>query len=313
MLNRRVLRIKVLQALYAQSQDSSAPVAHYERFLKDSIHRIEDVFPYLMALPGAIAHLINTEGDPLAAKFQPKAEDVRYPLRYTDNAVIEWAAKAYEQMPAKRRRLNWHDKKDLLRQAYLDFKKTDAAKPFLDEIEWDFNRQKEFLLVFMKSFVPEQEAMDDVMEENYLQWSADKSLILNQVIKAIEAARPDSPPPHISQTELAEEEDEEFALDLFKKTLAHETELQQLIGNQSHKWDAERIAQVDMLILKMGLAELLYFPSIPVKVTINECLEISKVYSTPKSSSFINGVLDKLRIQLKEEKRIVKLGRGLVE
>jgi N utilization substance protein B len=166
-----------------------------------------------------------------------------------------------------------------------------------------------FKKVILKSSLAEQ-----VFEDKFIYWPVDKDVLQALIAKTFKNFAYDNP----AENKLAEvtgnwEEDKEFIISLFEETIRHNDEYQQLITAKTQNWEPERIAMIDTLLMKMAIAEFVNFTSIPVKVTINEYLEISKEFSTPKSNSFINGILDKILLDLKNENKINKIGRGLIE
>ncbi len=150
------------------------------------------------------------------------------------------------------------------------------------------------------------------MEEQFMNWEDDQVLVYGQLMKTIAALKDNSAGNFLADGN-AVEEDEAFLKDLFKRTANHEEEFTKLISDKTKNWEADRLAVVDLLLMRMALCEILYFPHIPIKVTINEYLELAKLYSTPNSHGFINGVLDKINQELKQENKLNKTGRGLVE
>ncbi len=151
------------------------------------------------------------------------------------------------------------------------------------------------------------------MEELFYNWEDDQVLVLTTIQKTLSAIKNETTTGFLAPMHLDEEEDLKFLKNIFDLTIQHNAELQELISLKTQNWDQDRIAVVDMVLMKMALCEVLYFPFIPVKVTINEYLELAKLYSTPNSHGFINGILDKIQLDLRKDNKIQKMGRGLVD
>jgi transcription antitermination protein NusB len=314
MLNRRILRIKVFQVLYAYYREEDPVLARHENFLLSSITRIEEMYLFILNLPVDIKFYIENYANPEEVKYFPSQRDIETGRTFVYSAPIsKLQENIYFKDRLKKVRLNWQDNKDLLRVLFREFKGGEYFQQYLDEPVKDFAAQKKLIGNFFQSFLPQSDDFDQYMEELNMHWEDDKKLIFNFLGKSIE---------NITETgeknftfKLSEdwEEDWNFARDLFRKTILNKEVYQNLITQKTEKWDSDRIAVSDMVLMKMALCEMLEFPSIPVKVTINEYLEISKIYSTPKSNSFLNGILDKIKNEMVADNKIVKLGRGLVE
>ena len=208
------------------------------------------------------------------------------------------------------RKLNWSLYPELIRTLYTQLTESDYYKSYMQRSERSFADDRQLVEDFFKS-LQECEALDTVLEEMSILWDDDLGYILMMILRTLSNLRP-------THTELKvapkfkSEEDPQFVKTLFEKTLVNFGEYQRYIEKFTANWDIERIVFMDNLIIGTAMAELLNFPSIPVKVTLDEYIEISKYYSTPGSSVFINGVLDKIVESLTAEGRIKKAGRGLI-
>ena len=156
--------------------------------------------------------------------------------------------------------------------------------------------------------------LEQYYEEKYINWPVDKQSVDGMVLKTLRAFKEDA----IDKVDILPitanwDDDEEFVTELFNKTILYADDYGQLIADKTQNWEVDRIALVDVILMKMAIAELIHFKSIPTKVSMNEYIDISKEFSTPKSKGFINGILDKILIELKEKGEIRKIGRGLME
>ena len=176
-----------------------------------------------------------------------------------------------------------------------------------------FNEDKEFLLYLYKSLIFKAEIIGLYMEQTDLYWSENKAILRSMVVKTIKAVNEGSNEFELAELSYNWEEDKQFFELLFDKTTQEEEKYEAMIGAKTKNWDIERISDTDKILLQMAIQEMINFPGIPLKVTINEYIEVSKKYSTPKSKLFINGVLDVIAVDLQKEGTIRKSGRGLID
>jgi N utilization substance protein B len=309
MLSRRQIRTKVLQSLYAFFQAEKNDIAVAERELFRSIDKVHELYIYLLQFLHEIADADQSDKDDLHLKFFPREEEIKATRRLFELKFIKalGSSKVFTDAVIKNR-TSWQKEQDLIRKIFLEIKKSDKYRSFLTHPDAD---EKEFLVDVIKTFVEPSEALQTHIEEQNIHWNDDFEFVMQMVVRTIK---------HFYEKEQLEilplykddEDDKDFARKLFSQTILHNKEFEESISERTKNWEVERIALMDILILKMALAELTTFPNIPVKVTINEFIDISKEYSTPKSKQFINGVIDKLAADYKEQGKIVKAGRGLI-
>lgn len=310
MLSRRQLRIKVLQALYSYFQSGTGEVNTAEKELFRSIDKILELYYLLMLFITELAHDDLLDAEDLQRKYFPKDEEVHAKNRLHKIRLIE----SLENNEAFRSKLNeyrcsWQNEQDLVRKVFLELKKSEEYRKFMTSDRAD---EKELLLQIVRVFMEKSEALQSALQERSIYWGEDLSFCCHLIIKTVKE--------FYDQGKLLfpalykdEKDDKEFVKLLFEKTIINNTSLEESISAKTKNWDVERIAMMDILLMKMALAEMMTFESIPVKVSINEYIDISKEYSTPKSKLFINGIIDKLAIEYKAAGKIVKTGRGLVE
>jgi N utilization substance protein B len=313
MFNRRFLRIKVFQALYAYYQDEQANRSLHEKNLTKSLDKTYELYVYLMAFPAAFRHFVSLELETQKAKYIP-IQSLITPLEalYNNKAMILLEENQYLADQIKLYKCHWNDNKDLFKQLLALLKKNEAFAKYATKSEHTFFEDKSILLEMYEAFVAESEDYENYLEERYINWEDDQTIVYAQLLKTISSLKEDSIGNFLAE-ELDNEDDEAFLKELFKRTANYEEELTELISAKTQNWDADRLAVVDLLLMRMALCEVLHFPYIPVKVSINEYLEVAKLYSTPNSHGFINGVLDKINQELKQSNKLNKLGRGLVE
>lgn len=311
MLSRRLLRIKVIKALFAHLKSGADNMMASEKNLMASVDKAYDLYNLMLTLPVEIARYAEHRQELARQKKLPTYEDLNPNTEFVDNSVIRIIANtdAVNDYTAARK-LNWSLYPELIRTLYAQLTESDYYKSYMQRSERSFADDRQLVEDFFKS-LQECEALDTVLEEMSILWDDDLGYILMMILRTLSNLRP-------THTELKvapkfkSEEDPQFVKTLFEKTLVNFGEYQRYIEKFTANWDIERIVFMDNLIIGTAMAELLNFPSIPVKVTLDEYIEISKYYSTPGSSVFINGVLDKIVESLTAEGRIKKAGRGLI-
>ena len=309
MLSRRQLRNKVLLALYAFFQSGKNDLAGGEKELLRSIDKVYDLYLMLLLLLTELAAEDRNDAGELHTKFFPKAEELHAKHRLHRLgflAALETHAPFLEAV--RQRRLSWQTEHDLVRKIFLEIKKSDE---YLQLLKGEAGDEKEFLALLIRKFILPNEALKTYVDESNLYWLDDLDFVCHMVIKS-SAQYYEQQRMQLFPLYKDEKDDKEFVRQLFGQTILHNADYEKSISEKTKNWDLERIALMDIIILKMALAELTNFPGIPVKVTINEYIDISKEYSTPRSKQFVNGVIDKLAQEFLEQGKIVKTGRGLI-
>ena len=312
MLSRRLLRIKVVKALFAHLKSGADNMIASEKTLMASVDKAYDLYFQILTLPVEIARYAEQRQELAKQKKLPTFEDLNPNTKFVDNAVIRTIANSdavNDHIAA--RKLGWAKYPELIRTLYTQLTESDYYKDYMQREERPFDEDKKLLEDFFKE-LQSCEALDDVLEEMSILWSDDLPYIIMMILRTLSGLR-------VSHTELRvppkfkSDEDPAFVKTLFEKSLVNYSTYQDYIEKFTSNWDVERIVFMDNLIIGTAMAELTSFPSIPVKVTLDEWIEISKYYSTPGSSTFINGVLDKIIESLTAEGSIKKAGRGLIE
>jgi N utilization substance protein B len=313
MINRRLIRIKVLQVLYAYSKKSEGiSSSSVEKELLHSIEKFYDLYLLLLSMVVEMA-LLEVERIEMRQNKNIRSKDDMDPSTlFSQNKIIskiEINPNLIELI--KERKLNWKLYRAPLKRIYNEFIKSELYIEFINSKESSFIADKKFLIKFYSEFLAENQGFIDFLEEENIYWNDDSSFAIMMVIKTIESIKPDRIKNKILPL-FKNDDDKDFARKLLMTTIAKKGEYLDIIAKHAQNWDTERIAQMDLVILQMAITELFEFKSIPVKVTLNEFIEISKYYSTEKSKIFINGVLDNIIKQLEKEGSIVKTGRGLI-
>ncbi len=310
MLSRRLIRIKTLQALYSYKQQESDQVQRGKEQLLQQLFRFEAYYLFLLQFPAAFRDFLNSIADMERQKFFPDKERIRECMALNNNALAGLLDETVSKS-GRERSFNWDQAAESFDHLWNDLKEQEFVRDYLVFDKPDFSMQREFLLQLFDYLMNANEFFNDLMEEHYPSWYDDEQQLWRVVYKTLESAKEQQVT--LAATMRKTDDEIEFSCELFTLVCTHEEEFERHIKQASSNWDTERIALVDMVIMKMAIAEFLHFPHIPPKVSINEYLEIAKEYSTPNSSRFINGILDKLRISLQDEGLMHKTGRGLRE
>lgn len=311
MLSRRLLRIKVVKALFAHFKSDADNMIASEKTLMTSIDKSYDLLFQLLALPVELVRYARQRQEIAMAKKLPTFEDLHPNTKFVDNAVIRIIANSdavNDYLTVHK--LGWDRYPDFIRTLYGQLVASDYFTAYMAQEGSSFEQDRRFVEDFFKE-LQNCEALDTVLEEISILWCDDLPYVLVLLLRALSSLRP-------AHTELKippkfkSDDDPAFVKTLFEKSLVNYDKYQAYIEKFTSNWDVERIVFMDNLIMGTAMAELTEFPAIPVKVTLDEWIEISKYYSTPGSSTFINGVLDKIVESLTAEGRIKKSGRGLL-
>jgi N utilization substance protein B len=315
MLNRRHLRVKVLQALYAYHQSEPKDVSQHEKLLLQNVDRVYEMYIWMLSLIDEVIQYASNDAAERANKHLPTSEDLNPNLKILENRFIASLHVNKEYIAAlKKYKISWDFEPELAKTLFTTLKNSDDYKAYLQKTDDTLQTDKDIIKFIFKKVILKSSVAEQVFEDKFISWPVDKDVLQAMIAKTFKNFSFDNP----QQNKLAEvsgnwTEDRDFIVDLFRQTARYNAEYQDMIAQKTQNWEPERIAMMDTLLMKMAITEFINFASVPVKVTINEYLEIAKELSTPKSNSFINGILDKILFELKEQNRIRKSGRGLIE
>lgn len=315
MLNRRLLRIKVMQTLYGFFQSEDADRVKEEKNLLLSIDRIYDLYLYYVILPVELARVAEVQMEEARNKVMPTQEDLSPNRRFVESYLIT-ALESNAQLKKllDQRKVSWSAENELLHKLWKKIKVSDSYKKFLNNPEDHPAAHRKYLERLYEEFVLDNDDLYSVFQEKSIYWDyEDNDFGVQMAMRYFSKIKSEENFKAIPAKYKDAEEDEEFVKNLFRKAIQHNEEISSWIEGKTQNWEVDRIASMDVLLMKMAIVEFLHFPSIPVKVSMNEYIEISKLFSTPKSKVFINGVLDKLLKDFNEKKLIKKRGRGLME
>ena len=315
MLNRRHLRIKVLQMLYSYFNDEdSTDIQLAEKNLLNSIERIYDLYIYLLLSFPVVREVALNKQDERKKKLRPTKEDLYPNLKFVDNKIISLIIDSFDlSQLSENRKINWDndEKREIYRKIFIEIEKSEVYFEHMNNDEKGFEADRNFLIQLFKAEIANSPLIYDFFEDEDIHWMDDIDLACSMVIKTIKNTKEDTF--DIMPLYKANDDEKAFICALLKETIKKDAENELMIENLVENWEFERIAKMDVLLLKMAITELQCFETIPTKVSINEYIEISKYYSTPKSNVFINGILDKSVNLLSKENKINKSGRGLIQ
>lgn len=320
MINRTSLRIKVLQALYAYMESGEDTPEKGVNHLMESIDKMRDLFVWQLSFLIETKRFAENRIEENKRKNFPTQEDLNPNMRYVNNRIIQRLEDNKDLAKEEQRlKINWADHQDIIRGYYNMMRNTEEYAQYMNDKNDDFRHDKKFITTMISKYFADLEVLQDYYEEKSIFFVDDYHLVSAMLLKFINDMKENfdeySLLPKMYRIEKDDVNNKDFAVTLFRETLSHYDEYGKLIGDNVNekKWEKERICVMDMIILRMAITEFLRLPYVPVKVSMNEYIEISKYFSTPKSKIFVNGILDKVLKKLKEDNAINKKGAGLIE
>ncbi len=313
MLNRRHLRVKVVQTLYAYSLSEDKDIKTFEKALLKNVDEVYEMYIWTLNLLDEVSDYVLIDAEGRANKFLPTEKDLSLTTKLSTNTFIE----SLRQNPqyaegVKKYKISWSFDPELVRTVFLQLKDSEAYLEYLQQEDRSIGTEKDIIKHIFKKIILKSPVIEQVFEEKFINWPVDKEVLQALIAKTFKNFSSEDP----RKNKLAEitqnwNDDSDYVIALLGKTIRNTTEYQKLISEKTKNWESDRIALMDTLLMRLAICELVNFPSIPVKVTINEYIEISKVFSTLKSNTFINGILYKILNDLNQQGRIQKAGRGL--
>ena len=312
MLNRRHIRIKVLQAFYAFFQSNNEDVLKGEKELFHSIEKIYDLYVYILMLFPSLKRqaLIQIEEAKRSEYLRQDIDILK--TGFIDNQLVDIIEQSKVlQKISKDRKINWEGdvENDLTKKIFKEVYQTDYYKNLLQSESTSFNDDKDALVQLYKKEICNLEKLHHFFDEKSIYWQDDLDHVSSMILKTLKSITENQ---ELEILPLWKEDEYEFTQNLFRKAVLQKEENDALLQTYSKNWEKERLATMDSLLMNLAMTEALEFSSIPIKVTLNEYIEISKFYSTPKSNSFINGILDRIFEDYKKDGKLVKRGRGLI-
>lgn len=314
MLSRRHIRVKVMQTIYAFKGSESDDLIKNQKFLLFSIENMYNLYSLLISLLLAIQKRAEQDLEKKQKKHLATFEDKNPNRKFVNNQVFKRIRENEELLKAleNNKIINWELDSEYVDIIFKSIIKSDLYNDYMKTKVSDFKEDKSFFVDVFKDLIAPNDKLYEYIEDKNLTWLDDLPTVNTTILKLLRKLKQNTSPTHFLPKLYKDIDDKDFAIKLYRKTILNRTAINKEIQQKTQNWEADRIASLDFVLLQMSICELKNFSSIPVKVTINEYLEIAKEYSTPKSSVFINGILDKLVKEYESKGNLNKIGRGLM-
>lgn len=314
MLTRRHIRVKVMQSIYALYQEENHNLQKEEKFLLRSIENMHSLYATLMGLWGQLyqrgEELLKISENKYFSSEETKKRNQKFVANRALKLIVE--NEPLQELISEHCAINWRLHTDYIAQMYDQILASERYNRYMKAPYDDFKNDKFLLVDIYEECIATDERLYEFLEEGAMTWLDDFPTINTFIIKLLKDLKSENKADFFTPKLYKDLSDKDFALELLRKTVLNDEKYHEYLKSKSGKWDINRMAILDVITIKMAIAEFLKFPSIPVKVTINEYVEIVKEYSTPKSSVFINGILDTLSKEFAEKEMLNKIGRGLL-
>jgi N utilization substance protein B len=307
MINRILLRIKVIQILYSYYKGDNQGIEKAEAELFFSIEKAYDLYFYLLLLVDELTTYAKDRIDKKRQAFTANFKDKNPSVIFVKNRFASQLAMNKElQLRAEKQKISWSNHKELIKALYEEIINSEIYAKYMESGENSYQKDKEVWRMIFKKIFPVNETLDNELEDISIYWNDDTEIVLSFILKTIKLFEEDNGENQPLLGMFKDDEDRDFVRELFRNAIYNEAEYRNLIQEQSKNWEIDRLAFMDSIIMQAALSEICSFPSIPINVTINEYIEISKYYSTDKSSIFINGILDSIVGKLRKDNKIIK-------
>ena len=308
MINRELIRLKVVQLVYAYYRNDGKTIETAQKELLFSLGKAYELYEYLLLLLVKVYELAGKKEEALRQRAQKGAAvlDGSVEARLAANALLKQLAENKALQAYRENKKDWIEEEAFVKQLFTTFTESDIFKMYLDKEDFSYEADRELVRKLYKTYICHNEDFDDLIEEHSLYWNDDKFVVDSFVLKTITRFTHEPTPDQPLLPDYASDDDREFAIKLFQQSIRSEEETRTIISDGSKNWELNRLAFMDLIIMQIALTEVMTFPSIPVSVTFNEYLNIAKVYSTPRSAGYINGMLDHMVKWLRKQNKILK-------
>ena len=307
MINRVLIRLKIVQIVYAFYQNGGKNLDTAEKELFFSLSKAYDMYNYLLLLMVEITKAAERKQSAAKNKLLPTAEELYPNTKFVDNRFIAQLEVNKQLLEfSETQKKTWENESEFVKRLCEKIMDSDIYKEYMASETSSYEEDRELWRKIYKRIIFNNDELDQVLEDQSLYWNDDKEIVDTFVLKTIKRFDEKSGAKQELLPEFKDEEDQDFARRLFRRTILNAEYYRHLISENTRNWDLDRVALMDIIIMQIALAEILSFPNIPVSVTLNEYVEIAKLYSTPKSGSFINGTLDGIVNALKKENKLTK-------
>jgi transcription antitermination protein NusB len=312
MISRRLLRIKALMMLYALNRREDSDLPKAEKELMFSIDKTYDLYHYILMLVLEISDIASGKIDQALQKRMPTPEDLNPNRRFIDNVLVEQIRRDNVfNSYVSARRLSWVNS-HVPRLLYNKMISWDAYEQYVSSEERSYLSDRKFVIRMITELFIQSEDLQSFLEEQSIYWNDDMEYVTAMLEKTLKKFKPEPGGKTALMPLFKNEEDTEFVKMLFRKAVINQQRCSELIEKNTTNWELERIALMDILVMQLAITEIIEFPEIPVRVTLNEYIEIAKFYCTSKSSTFVNGILDNILKEIRNQGLLNKSGRGLV-
>nr|WP_315089523.1 transcription antitermination factor NusB [uncultured Alloprevotella sp.] len=309
MINRELIRLKVVQLVYAFYQNDGKTLDVAEKELKFSLSKAYELYKYLLSMLVDLKAYGERRAESSAARAErlgTKIGGLSPDRQFADNKFLVQLADNKALGEYREKKQEWPEEPAFVKKLYTTMIESELYQNYLTKEDFSYEADRELIRKLYKTYVCNNEDFDSLLEEHSLYWNDDKEIVDSFVMKTIKRFKEDSTAEQELLPDYAAVEDKNFAGTLFVETLKRAQEVRQLIRENSKNWEFNRLAFMDVIIMQIALAEILTFPQIPLSVTFNEYLDIAKIYSTPKSAGYINGLLDHVVKSLKKKGELMK-------
>ena len=307
MINRVLIRLKIVQIVYAYYQNGGKNLDTAEKELFFSLSKAYDMYNYLLLLMVEITKQAERKQSAAKNKLLPTAEELYPNTKFVDNRFIAQLEVNKQLLEfSETQKKTWENEPEFVKSLCEKIMDSDIYKEYMASETSSYEEDRELWRKIYKRIIFNNEELDQVLEDQSLYWNDDKEIVDTFVLKTIKRFEEKNGAKQELLPEFKDEEDQDFARRLFRRTILNAEYYRHLISENTRNWDLDRVALMDIIIMQIALAEILSFPNIPVSVSLNEYVEIAKLYSTPKSGSFINGTLDGIVNALKKDNKLTK-------
>ncbi len=307
MINRVLIRLKIIQIVYAYYQNGSKNLDSAEKELFFSLSKAYDLYIFLLMLVVSLTEYAQDRIDAAKSKMAPTAEELHPNMKFVKNKFVEQLVtnKQLIDFVVDQKRVRESDG-EIVKDLYDKIVESDIYKEYMASADDSYEADRELWRKLYKTFISNNVALDAYLEDQSLYWNDDKEIVDSFVLKTIKRFDPKNGADQPLIPEFKDDEDKEFARRLFRRAILNCDYYRHLISENIRNWDLDRVAFMDVIVMQCALAEIMSFPNIPISVSLNEYVDIAKVYSTAKSGSFVNGTLDGIVNQLKKEGKLMK-------
>ena len=306
MINRDLIRRKIVQLTYAYYQNGNRNMDNAEKELLFSLSKAYDLYGLLLDLIVAVTHEARHYAEVATTRAQRESIDMPSQKFAYNKFSIQLEENKMLNTFVDNQKLNWNDDLEFVRKLYLQIVNCEIYQEYMADSDDSYEADREVWRKLYKLFIQDNDELDALLEEKSLYWNDDKDVVDTFVIKTIKRFDPKNKSKQELLPEYKDIEDKDFARKLFRVTILNADKYQRYMSEASRNWDFSRLAYMDVVIMQIAIAEMLTFPNIPVSVTINEYVDLAKSYSTPKSGSYINGMLDSIARHLISSGKMLK-------